>query len=242
MWLLSATAGVTPLVGGCRGPYSILDPAGPAAQLVSGLWWAMFSGSVVIVAFILLLWWRALRRGPDTLDRDAENRLRDRWIVAGGIVLPTVATGAMLAFGIPAAHRMLPLPDQERQVLRIDVQAQRWHWQISYPDYGITLIDEIHIPTDTPVDFHIGSADVIHSFWVPRLGGKVDAIPGRINVLRLETHHEGEYGGLCAEFCGSGHAHMKFGLTAHTAESFERWLAIRSTEGQAVAGGEASDE
>lgn len=201
----------------------------------------MFAVSVVVMAFIVWLWWHALRHNPTELDRAGEDRLRDRWILAGGIALPTVSIVVLLAFGIPSGHRMLPLPDEERAVLRIDVQAHRWYWRVSYPDYGIELIDEIHIPVDTPVDFHIGSADVIHGFWVPRLGGKIDAIPGRINVLRLEASQPGEYGGLCAEFCGSGHAHMAFGLIAHGAEGFASWLTAQGAT-ESVMKDEAGDE
>ena len=227
----------TPLLAGCSGPYSILDPAGPSAQQVAPLWWGMFTVAALVTVLVAVIWCRGVARKGEELDDAGERRVRDRWIWAGGIALPTVSVAVLLAFGIPAAQRMLPLPDAERPALRIDVDARRWYWQVSYPEHGITLIDEIHIPVDTPIDFHISSSDVIHGFWVPRLGGKLDAIPGRVNVLRLEAENPGTYGGRCAEFCGVGHAHMPFRLTAHPAAEFESWLASRQDPT-----GEESDE
>ena len=138
--------------------------------------------------------------------------------------MPTIAIALLLAFGIPIGHSMLPLPLKQGQPLHINVKAHQWYWQFSYPDNDIQLVDEIHIPVNTPVDFHITSEDVIHSFWLPRLGGKVDAIPGRTNVLRIEVAQTGEYRGHCAEFCGRDHAFMQFKVIAHTDKEFEEWL------------------
>lgn len=226
-----------PLLSACSGPYSILDPAGPSAAQVTPLWWGMFTVATLVTVLVTVIWcWGVSRRAED-LDNVAERRLRDRWIWIGGIALPTVSVTVLLAFGIPAAQRMLPLPETDRPAMRIDVDARRWYWQVSYPESGITLIDEIHIPVDTPIDFHITSSDVIHGFWVPRLGGKLDAIPGRVSVLRLEAPQPGVYGGRCAEFCGVGHAHMPFDVIAHSAEAFEAW-----SESQPTSRGEETNE
>lgn len=217
-----------PLLTACSGPYSILDPAGPSAAQVTPLWWGMFTVATLVIVLVAAIWCRGVTRRGEDLDDTAERRVRDRWVWIGGIALPTVSVTVLLAFGIPAAQRMLPLPDADRAVMRIDVDARRWYWHVSYPESGITLIDEIHIPVDTPIDFYITSSDVIHGFWVPRLGGKLDAIPGRVNVLRLEAPQAGVYGGRCAEFCGVGHAHMPFDVIAHTAEAFEDWAGAQS--------------
>ena len=90
--------------------------------------------------------------------------------------------------------------------------------------HDIELTDEIHIPVDTPIDIHVTSADVIHGFWVPRLGGKIDAIPGHTNIVRLQADEVGEFGGQCAEYCGLSHAKMHFKVIAHSAEKFDAWL------------------
>ena len=102
--------------------------------------------------------------------------------------------------------------------------ARQWQWEVSYPDTGVRLRDELHIPAGAAVDLHLTSEDVIHSFWVPRLGGKLDMFPGRTNVLRLQADEPGLYYGQCAEFCGTGHAHMKFTVRAHAPDEFDAWL------------------
>lgn len=121
-------------------------------------------------------------------------------------------------------HRMLPLPPAEGKPLRIDVTGHQWWWEVRYPDSNISLKNELHIPAGMPIDIHLSTADVIHGFWVPRLGGKLDAIPGRVNVLRLQADEPGVYLGQCSEFCGLHHAVMKFTVKAHTPDDFARWL------------------
>lgn len=138
-------------------------------------------------------------------------------------MLPIVSMAVILAFGIPAGNSMLPSTPGEGDVLRVNVTAYQWHWDVHYPDSDIRLVDEIHIPAHTAIDVHLSSADVIHSFWVPRLGRKLDMFPGRTNVLRLLADAPGVYRGQCAEFCGTGHAHMKLTVIAHSNEDFRRW-------------------
>ncbi|KFZ30817.1 cytochrome C oxidase subunit II [Pseudidiomarina salinarum] len=218
------------LLSGCSGPYSSLDPAGPAAGSVAALTWAMLIGALTIFIGLILLCWYAVRRNNEELSDAEAQRIQNRWILAGGIALPVVTITALLTFGIPIGHSLLPLPLQQGEGMRIDIKARQWFWEVSYPDTDIQAINEIHIPVDTPVDFHISSADVIHSFWSPRLGGKIDAIPGRTNVLRLEANQVGEYSGQCAEFCGGGHAVMGFTIIALSAEDFEAWLQQEGAE------------
>lgn len=140
------------------------------------------------------------------------------------MILPSVSITLLLFFGIPMGHRMLPLPPAEGQALRIDVIGHQWWWEVRYPDTKISLSNELHIPAGKPIDIHLSTADVIHGFWVPRLGGKLDAIPGHINVLRLQADEPGTYLGQCVEFCGLHHARMKFTVTAHSPEDFNRWF------------------
>jgi len=211
------------LLGACTGPLSSLDPAGPAAQLAAGLWWGMFAFAVLVLAGLSAVWLHAMRRDPGTVSATAAKRQHKQWIWGGGVILPTLSIVLLLAFGIPAGHRMLPLAPAEGEALKIEVTAHQWYWQVRYPDDDIELVNSLHIPVDTPIDIHLRSADVIHSFWVPRLAGKLDTIPGRTNVLRLAADLPGEFRGQCAEFCGVGHAHMPFTVTAHTQTDFARW-------------------
>lgn len=212
------------LLSGCSGPFSTLDPAGPSAHSAALLWWAMFSFSAAVLVAVVALWLYAIDRRFGSRSRDDDRRIGNRWIIGGGVILPIASTTLLLIFGIPLGHKMLPLSPTEGEVLRIDVRGHQWWWEIHYPDRGITLRNELHIPVNTPVDIHLTTADVIHAFWVPRLGGKLDAIPGRTNILRLQADQPGVYRGQCAEFCGLHHAHMQFTVEAHAPEDFSGWL------------------
>ncbi|TVP88132.1 MAG: cytochrome c oxidase subunit II [Pseudomonadaceae bacterium] len=215
---------------GCSGPLSTLDPAGPAAASAAALWWSMFVVASVVLLVLCGLWWYAMRRSPPALSPTRQAQLERRWIIGGGLVLPMTCIGILLLFGIPAGQRMLPLPVPGQEPLVIEVTGHMWWWQIEYPEQGIELQNVLHIPVDQPVDIHLRSADVIHSFWVPRLAGKLDAIPGRTNVLRLQASQTGEFYGQCAEFCGVGHSHMQFRVIAHEGDSFQDWLEEQGSD------------
>lgn len=205
----------------CSGPFSVIDPAGPHAQDIAWIWWGMFWFSVFIIILMSMLWWRGMSRdGTATAQADVQKK-QNSWVLLGGIALPTGAITLLLAFGIPAGHRMLPFDGDD--VVHIEVTAYQWFWEFYYPDTGLSLIDEVHFPVDRPIHFHVSSEDVIHSFWIPRLGGKLDAIPGRVNVLRLEASQTGRFDGQCVEYCGVGHAYMDFVVEVHDADSYRNW-------------------
>jgi len=202
----------------------MLSPAGPNALSAAWLWWGMFGWFTLVLVVVIALWLYAIRRAPEPVSKARARQVQNRWILWGGLVLPITSMAVILAFGVPAGHRMLPLPLAEGKALRINVTAHQWWWEVHYPDSGITLKDELHVPAGVPLDLHLTSADVIHSFWVPRLGGKLDMLPGRTNVLRLQADEPGTYRGQCAEFCGTQHAHMKFTITAYRPEDYQTWL------------------
>ena len=146
-------------------------------------------------------------------------------VVLGGVMLPTTAVVLLLVWGLPAGQSMRFTPDDAYVV---DVRAHQWWWEVSYPDgteAPIISASEIHIPAGRPVKLNITSADVIHSFWIPRLGGKIDAIPGRTNTLNLTADSPGEYAGVCAEFCGAQHARMRISVVAHEPDALAQRLA-----------------
>lgn len=218
------------LLSGCAGPFSALDPAGPSARIVLWLWWAMAAYAGAVLVAVVALWLYAIRRKHDEEDSPSTQKMQRRWIIGGGVALPMLSITALLIFGIPAGHKMLPLPPENGKAFRVDVTGHQWWWEVRYPDSAVALVDEIHIPVGVPVDVYLRSADVIHSFWVPRLGGKIDMIPGHTNVLRLQADEPGVYRGQCAEFCGRNHAHMKFAVHAHAQQDFEQWWRTAQEE------------
>lgn len=197
----------------CSGPLSTLDPAGPSAESIALLWWVMLAGAAVIFAIVMVILAVAFWR------RDRETSISERNWLLTGIVFPTVALSALLVFALAFGEYLLPRPAPD--VLRVDAQAQRYSWRFSSPDRpDAATVNTLRIPVGRPVDIHVTSVDVIHSFWIPRLGGKIDAIPGHTNVIRLMASVPGTYRGQCAEFCGAAHANMFFIVDAVPAEEF----------------------
>ena len=107
--------------------------------------------------------------------------------------------------------------------LRIKVIGHQWWWEFQYPDLGVATANEVHVPVGVPLKFELESADVIHSFWVPKLGWKKDAIPGKTNDMWVQFDQPGVYDGPCTEYCGLQHAWMRIRLAALTAEQFKAW-------------------
>ena len=227
----ACAAGVASLASACAGPQSALDPAGPAAGAIAGSWWLMAAGALAAWAMVLVLAALAMRRRR-RLAATSGRRL----IIAGGVALPTSLLSALLVYGTLASDRITGESAQVGHV--VQVTARQWQWEFEYLDAdGATLaasIDQLAMPLGEMVEFRVDSSDVIHSFWVPRLGGKIDAIPGRTNVLRLRADQAGPMRGQCAEFCGLEHALMAFEVTVLGPEQYAGWLrenAVGDTAG-----------
>src|SRR5690606_12317267 len=214
-----------PLLVACDGPQSALAPASPMARNVANVWWAMFGFATLVLVVVSALWIYAMRRKPRHTTDEEARRIHLRWLIGGGLVLPTLSIILLLAFGLPAGRSMLPLPNDE--ALRIEITGHQWWWEVRYPESGVVTANQLILPTGRPVDIAVTSADVIHSFWVPRLGGKMDMVPGRSNVIRLEASHAGIFRGQCSEFCGTQHAHMILHVEALEAPGFDDWIAAR---------------
>lgn len=222
--LRAAAMAVAVTVAGCqREPVqSALHPAGPAAEAIAWLWWLMFwiCTAVFVIVLVLLGIGLARRRGKD---RRPTQPLGTKFIVIGGIILP-----AIVLIGLLIANLQTTLALREVEpALTIRVTGHMWWWEVEYPEYGITTANEIQIPVDRPVRLELRSADVIHSFWVPRLGGKMDLIPGLTNNYMLRADAPGEYRGQCAEFCGLQHALMALYVVAMPQEQFDEWVDER---------------
>lgn len=205
---------------------STLDPAGPAAQSIAGVWWVMMAGSLLILALMmaLILWPFFKRHQP----REVPERL---WLWGGGLAFPLAVLTSLLVWGLPAGQSMLA--GREEGVYTVEAEAFQWGWNFRYPDREGVTQEVLHVPAGEPVDVAVTSLDVIHAFWVPRLAGKVDAIPGTTNTLRIMASEPGIYEGMCAEFCGLEHATMRFQVVAHAPGDYQAALnAALAGEGQ----------
>ncbi|MGL4413010.1 cytochrome c oxidase subunit II [Roseinatronobacter monicus] len=198
----------TPLLAACDGPLSTLRPSGPIAADIAFLWWVMLAGAVLITVFVLVLL---------VLAFGAPRRVQARaWTHGLGLWFSLVILSAVLGAGLWVGERILPRDDG---AVTVQAHAFQWGWEFTHTDADgqeVQTANLLHIPAGQPVDVLITSEDVIHSFWVPQLAGKMDAIPGRTNRTRIEANAPGAYEGLCAEFCGIGHARMRFSVQAHT--------------------------
>src|SRR5690606_36762213 len=202
-----ATAGIALLVSACG---AVVEPAGPGARSISDLWWLMFWLGLIpiaiVVAFIVAI---ALRRHKE------ESRPNDqRIVVYGGVVLSSLL---LIPVIVMTAVTQLDLGMSGDDRLTVELTGHQFWWDIVYidGDERVRTANELHLPTDMPIDLHLTSIDVIHSVWIPEIHGKMDLIPGQTNTLEIQVDDPGIYQGRCAEFCGLSHALMQLTVIAH---------------------------
>jgi cytochrome c oxidase subunit 2 len=214
------------LLAGCAGPQSALEPAGRGAERIAELFWWMSFGAVIIWLAVIALALYAVRACPEAAGQRRTNLL----IIGGGAVIPTLVLAGLLIYGLALTPELLaPAPAGS---LKIAVTGEQWWWRVRYFPAGsapVDLANEIRLPVGERVEFSLHSPDVIHSFWIPALGGKIDMIPGRVNRLTLEPTRTGVFRGACAEYCGTSHALMSFSVMVQEPEDFARWL-VRQAE------------
>jgi cytochrome c oxidase subunit 2 len=223
------------LLSGCssevHNPFStpsMLDPHGPGAAHIADLWWVMLGFGTFIFVLVTVLLFAALLRRRRATNETPPDRNRDigrNWLIWGGIVLPITILIIIFGYNIytlAAVENAYANPS-----LHIQIVGRRWWWEVNYPDQGFTTANEIHIPVGVSVEVELQSADVIHSFWVPQLHGKVDLIPAQINHISIQADSAGNYRGQCAEYCGLQHAHMGFIVVAQSQEEFDAWIVAQ---------------
>lgn len=206
--------------------HNVLAPAGPQAQILADMSWLMFAGGAAIFLAVMALTVYALF-GPR--NRTVLGRLG--LIVAGGIAFPVVTLTALMIYGFGGSANLL---QRGEPMLHIEVIGEQYWWRIRYLDASGTprfeTANEIHLPTGEPVQLHLRSADVIHSLWVPSLHGKLDLIPGRVNIMHMQANERGVFRGQCAEYCGAQHAKMGLLIIAQSPEEFAAWQANQAKE------------
>lgn len=214
------------LLAGCEGRHNWLASAGAEAQRVEELFWVLLIGAALIWSLVIGAAVYAHRR---QVDPSLETQAR-RFILWGGAVFPTVVVGALLVWGLVILRDITA--DEGDLTVRVD--GERWWWRVIYetPEGDVITANEIRLPVDRTALFRLTADDVIHSFWVPALGGKMDMIPGRETTLALTPIETGNWGGLCAEYCGGAHALMRFDAIVMEQEAFDTWLAAQAAPAQ----------
>lgn len=210
-------------------PLSYLSGSGAQTASVVPLMWFMLIVSIAVCALIsIMVVWAVLTRRVQAAERglrhiplESTNGVKWVWRGLAISIVPLLATlfwtmAVLAKTGTPPAAAPLT----------IDITAKRWWWDAQYSGGAagqFRAANEIHIPVGRPVLLHLRSADVIHSFWVPKLAGKTDVIPGQVNTMWIEASALGRYRGQCGEFCGAQHAHMAFFVVADPPYQFEQW-------------------
>lgn len=211
---------------GADRPQSVLSPEGPIARQLDRLWDPVFAIAAAIFFLIqaLTLWVaiRYRRRSDDDSPKQIHGSkvLEIGWTAAPALLLAGV--GFFTVVNLVDLDRIPKGPD----VLTVEVIGHQWWWEYQYPDSGVATANELHIPAETKVDLRITSTDVIHSFWPPKLAGKIDAVPGRVNhmVVEADADDAGKtFFGQCVEYCGLSHANMRLKVVVHDAADFARW-------------------
>jgi cytochrome c oxidase subunit 2 len=222
-------AGAALALAACEhAPASTLGLEGDPGAAETRLGWLVLAVAVAVVVIVtaLVLLAALRRRGEPALIMPARTGLR--WVLIGGIVAPMVVlTVLFLSTTLTLANVARP----PRRAPIIEIVAHQWWWEVRYPGSApadrVTTANEVHVPVGSPMRLVLSSGDVIHSFWVPRLGGKTDLIPGQRNVTWLAARRPGVYYGSCGEYCGAQHAKMRLRLVADPPSDFQRWLVAQ---------------
>ena len=235
------------LLTGCETdtPQNTFDARGEVARTQRDLFylamWPAIVVMVLVMGVLVIELLRFRRRSPDELPKQVHGntRLEIVWTIIPAVLL--------LGLGVPMVAAIYDIGrEPSKDAYPIIVTGIQWRWQFEYPEIldangdPVSDFDEVHIPAGREIAFTIRAEDVIHSFWVPKLGGKLDAIPGRENRMWLKADEPGSFSGQCVELCGTGHAEMKLVLIALSQEDFDAWeQEMRAGNQAAETGGSA---
>jgi cytochrome c oxidase subunit 2 len=225
--VVAAAVAAVLTVAGCGDTQNSLAPKSHQARDIATLFWWMLGGAwigLAVVVVLLVVAWRR-RGGRDPAAEKAAERRGWFVVIGAGMVIPIAVIAALFVISDVFVIRTTQAPAAAATRLTVLVVGHQWWWEIRYPGSRAVTANELHIPVRTPVRVDVRTADVIHSFWVPELNRKIDAIPGQTNAIELDADAVGSYRGQCAEFCGVQHAHMGLEVVAEPAARFRRWLA-----------------
>jgi cytochrome c oxidase subunit II len=228
-------------ISACAGTPSYLRAYGPVAVRQARLGWFLLivAAAVVAVMGLLVIVATVRRRAPAESDLLADAGGLG-WVLVGGIAVPVVILAAVLVVSTGTLAAVARAPAHPAATIRIT--GHQWWWEIRYdgstPDEIFTTANELHLPVGQPVRLELATADVIHSFWVPQLAGKLDLNPGQTNSLWIQADSAGTYHGQCGEYCGLQHAGMALSVVAEPPAQFARWLEAMRQPAPEPAGGD----
>jgi cytochrome c oxidase subunit 2 len=212
------------------GVQSALHPSGEDASRIAEISWVMFIGAGIIFLLVMALLAMALYGAPQARSLLGRRVL----IMAAGLAFPVVVLSALLAYNFKTVSSLAG--SAAEPAVHIEVIGEMWWWRVRYlaADGGLLFetANDIRIPYGLPVEFVLKSDNVIHSFWVPRLAGKLDMIPGHVNRLRVQAAEAGIFRGQCAEYCGAQHAKMMFDVQALSPDDFQLWMRAQRQPAQ----------
>jgi cytochrome c oxidase subunit 2 len=233
---------VSALLSGCVNNANFLDPQGPVSLQESYLFWFIFYVAtfvfIAVTAVLLVSIWRFRARPgmPAPRQLHGNTTIEIVWTV-----VPSVILFAVLAFTIYTLFNIGEPAGQ--RALTVNVYGHQWWWEFQYPDSGnFATADDMHIPVGAVVHVNLHSNNVIHSFWVPSLSGKMDVIPGQLNQTWLKADKAGTYRGECTEYCGEQHAHMNFQVIADDPGAFASWVSSQQAAAAAPSGAAAAGQ
>lgn len=211
---------------------STFDPKGPLARMQLDLFWV----TVWVNTFLFVTVGGALayalikfRAKPGDSDDDIPDQSHGNPLIEMGLIIFSIACLVIIAKptleGIWMMHDKDMVDPEQNEVLEVYVYGEQWWWAFDYPELGITTANELVIPKDRVVKLHLRSDNVIHSFWLPKIAGKTDLMPGRANWMWIKAEEEGHYYGQCAEYCGESHAYMLFRADVLSEADFDQWVA-----------------
>lgn len=208
----------------CSGPQSALDPAGEEAAQIATLFRLMLYGGGLIWLFVA----GSLIYASWPNRKAHDERSAGRFIFWAGAVFPSVTLLLLLAYALWLMPGLRPFAQEGAPALRVEVTGRQFWWEVIYYPRDappILSANEIRLPVGERVELTLKSGDVIHSFWIPALAGKMDMIPGRTNRLSLRATATGVFRGPCAEYCGTSHALMALVAVVMEPREFDNWLA-----------------
>ncbi len=221
-------------------PQDTLEPKGEVARriadlinpvfVVAGVVFLLVEGLVLLVIFKF----RAKPDSPEPEQIHGNTRLEVGWTLAPALIL--------LAVAVPTIAVIFDLARKPENAVNVTVTARQFWWEYTYEDLGVVTANELRMPVGRPVELKLNSIDVIHSYWIPPLAGKMDVVPGRDNRMHLIADAPGEYLGQCTEFCGDSHAHMRAKAIAMPARDFDAWVADQKRAPATAAAGTPAEE